>query len=257
MAEHAGSISSPTHPRLLRSAQLLLVDDDPALLEALSGTLQLHLGHFTVDTCDTAMKALACVTAKQYDTIISDVNMPGISGLQFLIQVRQIRPRSPVVLISGHADHALVSKLIDAGAADFIAKPIERNIFISTVRQTLNLFRLQALLERQQARNDRVRDHYMSVVEKLGQSNERWLGLQAENIVKGDSGNRSADGLLRREKDGQRMEIFTKRATHHLTILDAFLFDAAQAHRQTSEELTMAKEKLRRLASTRLQDSGE
>ena len=123
MVEHAGSISPLTHPRGLRSAHLLLVDDDPALLEALSGTLQLRLGHFTVETCDTAMKALACVTAKQYDTIISDVNMPGMSGLEFLTLVRQVRPLTPVVLISGHADHALVSKLIDAGAADFIAKP--------------------------------------------------------------------------------------------------------------------------------------
>jgi YesN/AraC family two-component response regulator len=254
MVEHAGSISLPTHPRGLRSAHLLLVDDDPALLEALSGTLQLRLGHITVDTCDTAMKALACVTAKQYDTIISDVNMPGMNGLEFLTLVKQVRPLTPVVLISGHADHALVSKLIDAGAADFIAKPIERNIFISTVRQTLNLSRLHALFERHQARNDRVRDHYMSVVEKLGESNERWLGLQAQNIVKGDSGNRPADGLLRREKVEQQMEIFTKRATRHLTILNAFLFDAAQAHRRTSEELNMAEEKLRHLALTRLQD---
>ncbi|HET7057103.1 MAG TPA: response regulator [Nitrospiraceae bacterium] len=255
MAEHAGSLF-PTHPRRLRSAQLLLVDDDPALLEALSGTLQLRLEHVTVDTCDTAIKALAYATDKQYDTIISDVNMPGMNGLEFLTLVRQVQPLAPVVLISGHADHVLVSKLLDAGAADFIAKPIERNIFIFTVRQTLNLSRLHALLERQQARNDRVRDHYMSVVEKLGQSNERWLGLQAENIVKGDSGNRPANGLLRREKDGQQMEIFTKRATRHLAILGAFLFDAAQTHRQTSEELKVAEEKLRRLASTRLQDSG-
>jgi DNA-binding NtrC family response regulator len=232
------------------------VDDDPALLEALSGTLQLRLGHVTVNTCDTAMKALACVTAKHYDTIISDVNMPGMSGLQFLIRVRQIRPRTPVVLISGHADHALVSKLIDAGAADFIAKPIERNIFISTVRQTLNLSRLHALLERQQTRNDRGRDHYMSVVEKLCQFNERWLGLQAQNILKGDSGNRLVDGLLRQEKGEQQREIFTKRATRHLAILDAFLFDAAQVHRQTSEELNVAEEKLRRLASTRLKILG-
>src|SRR6476619_6750335 len=101
MLQQARGISSHNiHSRRHRPAHLLLVDDDPALLEALAGTLQLRLGHFTLDTCDTGMKALARVTAKHYDTIITDVNMPGMNGLEFLTHVRQVRPLTPVVLIS-------------------------------------------------------------------------------------------------------------------------------------------------------------
>ena len=63
-------------------ADVLLVDDDHMLLEALSGTLQLRLGHFTLDTRDTGMKGLAALSATRYDTIITDVRMPGMSGLE-------------------------------------------------------------------------------------------------------------------------------------------------------------------------------
>ena len=64
MLEPAGSISQPANHR--KPAHVLLVDDDPALLEALSGTLQNRLGHFILDTCDTGMKALECVAARHY-----------------------------------------------------------------------------------------------------------------------------------------------------------------------------------------------
>ena len=109
MVKQANHISAHNiHPCRPSPARILLVDDDPALLEALWGTLQNRLDHFRLDTCDTAMKALDCVTARHYDTIISDIKVPGINGLEFLTQVRQIRPLVPVVMISGHADQAAV-----------------------------------------------------------------------------------------------------------------------------------------------------
>ena len=75
---------SAAQPRSeVHHSHLLLVDDDPSLLDALSGALRLRLGHFTLDTCETSMKALNCVKAKRYDAIISDVNMPGIQGWNF------------------------------------------------------------------------------------------------------------------------------------------------------------------------------
>jgi FixJ family two-component response regulator len=236
-----------------RSA-VLLVDDDLALLEALSGTLQFHLGHFTLDTCDTGIKGLAALSATHYDTIITDMRMPGMSGLEFLARVKETQPQTPVVLISGHGDRALVSKALDAGASDFIGKPIEREVFMRTVRQTLNLSRLRSLLERQQAMIGRARDHHICLVEKLGQSNERWLGLLAQAIAKDNSVDRPGDGLLRRETAKQQVDIFSRQADRHLAILDAFLAKTTHAHRQTLEELNVAQETLRQFALTRLHD---
>lgn len=241
------------HSRRSSPAQLLLVDDDPACLEALAGTLQHRLGHFTLDTSDTGTKALDYVTTKHYDTIIADVNMPGMNGIHFLRRVRQLRPLASIVMISGHADHALVATAIDAGAADFIAKPIERDILINTVRQTLHLSRLRALLDHRRATIGRARDHYLSIVQKLGNSNERWLG-SLDSILKADAGGGVPQGaLFRQQKAKEQMDIFTKRTTRHLAMLDAFLFNATQAHQQTAEELTIAEDRLRSLAITRLQ----
>src|SRR5437762_182117 len=81
-------------------SRLLLVDDDPALVLALSGTLQIRLGYFTIDTCQTGMSAFDCITATPYDLIISDVSMPKMNGVQVLGAVKQVRPRTPVVRIS-------------------------------------------------------------------------------------------------------------------------------------------------------------
>jgi YesN/AraC family two-component response regulator len=255
MVQQAGGISPHNiHSRRHRPAHVLLVDDDHALLEALAGTLQVRLGHFTLDTCDTGMKALARVTEKHYDTIITDVNMPGMNGLEFLTQVKQVRPLTPVVLISGHAEPAVVSKAIDAGAADFIVKPIERDVFMWTVRQTLNLSRLRLLSDHRLAIISRALEHYLRIVERLGHSNKKRIG-SLENILKGDSVRLLPHARLGQEKAEEQMDIFTKRTTRHLAILDAFLLKATQAHRQTSEEFNMAQEKLRRLALTRLQGS--
>ena len=95
-------------PRDSRAARglshLLLVDDDPALLDALSGTLESRLRHIRLDTCDSGTKALDLVRGKGYDTIIVDVNMPNMNGLQLLTAVKQLRPEMPVLMITAQGD---------------------------------------------------------------------------------------------------------------------------------------------------------
>ncbi len=235
-------------------AHLLLVDDDPVLLEALSGTLQIRLTNFTLDTCETGMKALECVAAKHYDTIISDVNMPGMNGLQFMIRASEVQPQTPVVLLSGHADRPLISKALDAGAADYIAKPIDRDVFLRTLKETLNISRLRFTTRRRQVNIIRARKHYEDILEKLSQSNERWSRTLIQTMMKISSVNHPPESLMRWENVQQQVNIFGERAIRHLAILDAYLVNATQDHRQTEEELNTAVESLRRLALTRLQD---
>lgn len=237
-------------------SHLLLVDDDPALLDALSGTLQIRLGHFTVDTCQTGMRALDCVTTKRYDAIISDVNMPEIDGLQLLRTVKKVRPYTPVVLISGHADQTLIAQAFQAGAADFIAKPIDREMFLRSVRQALNISRLRLLLERQEALISRIRDQYMGIVEKIAQSNEQWL-VSCEMLFKDDSqhitSSRFHDTIEQQEKRAQELRAHNSRASRHLAKLDAFREKVVQAYRETSVQLHAAEDEMRHYALLRLQ----
>lgn len=139
-------------------SRLLLVDDDPALLEALSGTLQNRLGHFSLDTCLTGMVALNYLSERVYDAIIADVNMPGMNGLQLLGRAKEVRPHTLVVLISGHADQSLIAEAFQAGAADFITKPIDRDMFVRSMRQVVRVSQLRRLLERLEALISRTRE---------------------------------------------------------------------------------------------------
>lgn len=148
---------------------LLLVDDDPALLDALSGTLESRLRHITLDTCDSAAKALNLVRGKGYDTIIIDVNMPDMNGLQLLTEVKQLRPETPVLMISAHADKAVMGQALAAGATDFIAKPFDRDKFVKAVRHGVWLSRLQSIAVNLQERHRKTSTKLGIVREKLHQ----------------------------------------------------------------------------------------
>lgn len=120
-------------------SRLLLVDDDQALLDALSGTLKARFGHFSLDTCDSGVKALDLAKRQHYDTIIVDVNMPRMNGFEVLAAVKKLQPQTPVLLISGHADEAMMVRAIEEGASAVLPKPFDREEFVQTVRRTLQV----------------------------------------------------------------------------------------------------------------------
>lgn len=64
-----------------------------------------------------------------------------MNGLEFLAVVKQLRPDIRVLMISGHANEALIARAFDAGASDFISKPFDRDRFVSAVRHGLELSR--------------------------------------------------------------------------------------------------------------------
>jgi DNA-binding NtrC family response regulator len=72
---------------------------------------------------------------------LSDTIMPNMNGLEFLTAVKRLQPDTPVLLISAHADDALMARAFEAGASDFIAKPFDRDKFVSAVRYSLELSR--------------------------------------------------------------------------------------------------------------------
>jgi DNA-binding NtrC family response regulator len=139
MVEESKCVSEASHCSTRKLSRLLLVDDDPALLEALSSTIEFHLGPLLLDACDTGAKALDLVRTNGYDAMIVDVNMPNMSGLQFLAAVKRLQPHTPVLLISAHANEALIARALEAGASEFISKPFERDKFVSAVRHGLEL----------------------------------------------------------------------------------------------------------------------
>ena len=124
-----------------RKAHLLLVDDDPNTLASLSRAFRLAGHEATV--CDNAPRALELLRSDSFDLILSDVVMPGKSGLQLLEDLKQAGVRTPIVLISGQANVEMAVKATKLGALDFLEKPISTDKLLVTVENALRLSRLE------------------------------------------------------------------------------------------------------------------
>ena len=96
--------------------QILLVDDDPTFLRALPHMLTWHLHGVHVETAHSALEALQRLWAQDYDTVISDITMPGMDGLELLAHVREIRPETPTILITDQVDLRFLIQAMEQGA---------------------------------------------------------------------------------------------------------------------------------------------
>jgi len=152
-ARHGEPGSSPTpalQPVEMNAPHILLVDDDPALLSALPQTIALRLPAARVDIADSAQEALEQIQRYQYETIVSDIKMPGMDGLDLLARIHELRPGTPTLLITGHGDQGLAIQALRGGAYDYILKPIDRDYFMAALRRALHTQLLQRQVIEQQ-----------------------------------------------------------------------------------------------------------
>jgi PAS domain S-box-containing protein len=142
------------------TARILIVDDDPALLQALTGTVSLRMKSLVVDAVESPIAALERVGEINYDAIISDVKMPEMDGWVLLQEIRKIRARVPVILMSGHLNIYGVMGQHDAYA--LLQKPLDRPQLVETLQRAIGEYALQ---NRRKALGE-VRTRYREVTER-------------------------------------------------------------------------------------------
>src|SRR5437660_3387873 len=147
-------------------ACVLLVDDDLALLQALPEALRLRMGGVKIDTADSAEAALDLIAARDYDAIVTEIEMPGIDGLELLAEIRTQRPDTPTVMITGHGEHDLVVQALRGGAYDFIQKPIDRDEFVVSLRRAIQTRALSRRVREQQVALERHLNELEAIVEE-------------------------------------------------------------------------------------------
>jgi DNA-binding response OmpR family regulator len=102
---------------------ILIIEDDKMTLEALSRSL-MDLGHTPV-LAENSKAALDLVATNQFDLVISDVMMPGASGLSLVSEIRSAKGKGPaIVMMSALKNKPLLDAAFKAGADDFIGKPL-------------------------------------------------------------------------------------------------------------------------------------
>ena len=127
---------SPIHPSGA-GAGVLLVDDNPIVLEGLAETLRFLLPNAEVSTCLSAQRACEAIANFEYHLIIVDQCMPEMSGTALITRIRSIRPTLPILLMSGHDSDRLGSNAIEMGANGFLSKPLDGKTLKSTVDKAL------------------------------------------------------------------------------------------------------------------------
>ena len=150
---------------------ILVVDDDPALLEALPQALELRLTAVKVDTSDSALNALDLIREHDYDAIVSDIKMPGMDGLALLAKIQEVRPDTPTLLITGHGEHDLAVQALRGGAYDFIQKPIDRDYMVAALNRAIHSRRMR----RQLAEQQRALELHALSLERIVESRTREL----------------------------------------------------------------------------------
>ena len=138
------------------AARILVVDDDSALLDALPETVRLRLEDVEVETCDSAPEALARIEGNDYDVIVSDIKMPGMDGLALLAEIKQRRPSTPTLLITGHGERDLAVAALRGGAHDLIQKPIDRDYFVASLERAIQLRQLDRRVSEQREALERL-----------------------------------------------------------------------------------------------------
>jgi two-component system response regulator FixJ len=116
--------------------RLALIDDDSAVLDS----LQLYFARQRIETaCFTQAKEFLSAVAAggQFDCIVSDVRMPGMSGLDLVRHLKERDIATPIILITGHGDVDMAVAAIKVGAADFIEKPFDESRLLASVRDAI------------------------------------------------------------------------------------------------------------------------
>ena len=128
--------------------RILIVDDDPVTGRFLSNLLGDGGGFDVVCTTDPA-SALQRASTERWDLVLTDVEMPGMTGLELLQALRRAAPGLPVVVITGHAtlDYA-VSALRDH-ADEFLQKSMPKDILLATISAVVAKSRAARLASRQ------------------------------------------------------------------------------------------------------------
>lgn len=128
----------------MKQAKILVVDDSIAIVNSLSTILK--VSGYEVDSAFNGSDALRRIHSGEYDIIICDIEMPGITGLDLLGKVRRDYDRElDVILMTGYLDHDYFIEAIRLGASDFIRKPVDTKQIIRSIH---------GLMERKRTRND-------------------------------------------------------------------------------------------------------
>jgi len=125
---------------------IVIVDDEEIVLTSLKSFLTLET-EYNVETFESPKKALEYITENEINLVISDYLMPDMNGIEFLSEVRKMKPQVPRIILTGYADKENAIKAInDVGLYQYIEKPWSNDDLLIVIRNGLEKQKLLSKL---------------------------------------------------------------------------------------------------------------
>lgn len=142
---------------------VLVVDDDPLVLDSVSTLLMEH--GYRVETSSNAGDAMLKVRSEPFEAVLTDVKMPGVSGIELLDNIQRLRSAAPVIIFTAHAELEFAIDAVKKGAFDFILKPFKVEYLLGTIEKAVRFYRLE-----------RMEANYKSTLEETVRDKTREVG---------------------------------------------------------------------------------
>ncbi len=114
--------------------RVFFVDDEPAVCKAVELTLKRR---YSVECFASARHCLNALRNRECDLLITDVNMPGMDGIELLTEAKKLYPTLPVLVVTGYGDIPLAVRAVKSGAENFIEKPLQSATLLPLVEAAL------------------------------------------------------------------------------------------------------------------------
>ncbi|HOW31433.1 MAG TPA: sigma-54 dependent transcriptional regulator [Bacteroidales bacterium] len=167
--------------------RILIIDDERAIRSTLREILEYE--SYQVDDAVDGPTGLELVSKESYDVILCDIKMPQMDGIEVLEKVQQMTD-APMVMISGHGNIETAVEAIKKGAYDYIAKPLDLNRLLITIRNAMDKSRLvtetKALKRRVSRQYDMIGES--PAIAKIKDIIERVAPTDARVLITGDNG---------------------------------------------------------------------
>lgn len=159
-----------------RSANtILVVDDEPDIVAVTC--LQLDAHSYSTIGCNSGTKALEELEKNRVDLVLTDIRMPGMSGIDLLDRIHELYPDIPVILMTAYADLSTTIDAIRKGAYDFIIKPFSKDQLVYSVGKAIR-YKAMADMENNYRR---ILEEFNSEIEAL--ISERTMNLMALTVA--------------------------------------------------------------------------
>jgi two-component system, NtrC family, nitrogen regulation response regulator NtrX len=122
--------------------KVLIIDDEKSIRKTLREILEYE--NFKVDEAGDGTEGISIAEKENYDIILCDIKMPKTDGMEVLEKIQKIHPETPMIMISGHGTIETAVEAVKKGAFDFIAKPLDLNRLLVTIRNAMDKTNLVA-----------------------------------------------------------------------------------------------------------------